>query len=94
MSLGLKRKTVALEPHDDAWDASASRAIEALRGILGDLATDIQHVGSTSIRSIWAKPIVDIAVCARDPSAVRRKGGARAAAGVIFREAGYGGAFG
>ena len=33
-----------------------------LKKILGDTALDIQHVGSTSICSISAKPIIDIAV--------------------------------
>ena len=33
-----------------------------LKKILGDTALDIQHVGSTSICSISAKPIIDIAI--------------------------------
>ena len=62
MTLGLKRGTVALVPHEIAWEAEAARTIERLKGILGDAAVDIQHVGSTSIPAICAKPIVDIAV--------------------------------
>ena len=63
--LGLKRGTVALYPHETAWEREAAATIETLRGILGDAAADIQHVGSTSIPGICAKPIVDIAVAAR-----------------------------
>ena len=62
MTLGLKRGTVALVPHEAAWEAEAARTIEKLKGILGDTAVDIQHVGSTAIPAICAKPIVDIAV--------------------------------
>ena len=62
MSLGLVRKTVRLEAHDPLWDRAAREAIALLRDILGPDARDIQHVGSTAIPSVRAKPIVDIAV--------------------------------
>ena len=62
MTLGLKRGTVALFPHEAAWEEEAARTIETLKRILGGAASDVQHVGSTAIRSIMAKPIVDIAV--------------------------------
>ena len=66
MTLGLKRGTVALVPHEAAWEAEAARTIEKLKGILGNTAVDMQHVGSTAIPTICAKPIVDIAVAVRD----------------------------
>lgn len=66
MTLGLKRGTVALFPHETAWETEAAKTIEALRAILGDAASDLQHVGSTAVRSIMAKPIVDIAVAVND----------------------------
>ena len=64
--LGLRRGTVALYPHETAWEAEAARTIRQLKEILGDAASEIRHVGSTAIRSIKAKPIVDIAVAAAD----------------------------
>lgn len=64
--LGLHRGTVALYPHEAEWEEEAARTIETLRAIVGDAAGDMQHVGSTAIRSIMAKPIVDIAVAAED----------------------------
>ena len=60
--LGLKRGTVALCPHETAWEDEARRTIARLREILGPVIRSIEHVGSTSIRSIKAKPIIDIAV--------------------------------
>ena len=62
MSLGLKRGTVQLEPHDKQWDEAAIQTIKNLKSILGDDAVDIQHIGSTAIPAIKAKPIIDIAV--------------------------------
>ena len=60
--IGLKRGTVRLCDHEKEWELEAQRTIGRLRAILGDAAKDIQHVGSTSIPSIKAKPIIDIAV--------------------------------
>lgn len=71
--LGLKRGTVALVPHETAWEAEAARTIEKLKGILGNVAVDIQHVGSTSIPAICAKPIVDIAVAVRSFADIKEK---------------------
>lgn len=60
--IGLKRGTVALFDHETAWEEEARQTISLLRQILGSAAKGIEHVGSTSIRSIKAKPIIDIAV--------------------------------
>lgn len=62
MSLGLKRETVQLEPYDKQWDETAIQTIKTLKSILGDAAVDIQHIGSTAIPAIKAKPIIYIAV--------------------------------
>ena len=66
MSLGLKRGTVQLEPHDKQWDEVAVQTIKILKSILGDDAIDIQHIGSTAIPAIKAKPIIDIVVGVTD----------------------------
>lgn len=60
--LGLKRGTVALLPHQAAWEQNARNTIQLLKQLLGDTAIDIQHIGSTAILLIHAKPIIDIAV--------------------------------
>ena len=63
MSLGLKRGAVQPEPHDKQWDEIAVQTIKTLKSILGDDAVDIQHIGSTAISVIKAKPIIDIVWC-------------------------------
>ena len=83
--LGLRRGTVALYPHEAEWEAEAARTIETLRAILGDAAGDIQHVGSTAIKSIMAKPIVDIAVAADDFDRVLAKREPLERAGFYYR---------
>ncbi|MCR4713761.1 MAG: GNAT family N-acetyltransferase [Treponemataceae bacterium] len=62
MSIGLKRGTVCLEKHQKAWEDSAEQTIAEIQNALDGIDADVQHVGSTSIKSIKAKPIIDIAV--------------------------------
>lgn len=60
--IGLKRDIVQLYEHEKEWEIEAQNTIVRLKGILGDVIRDIQHVGSTSILIIKAKPIIDIAI--------------------------------
>lgn len=51
---------VVVVPHDSNWFAKFSReSIDVIRA-LGETAQAIHHIGSTSIRGIHAKPIVDM----------------------------------
>ena len=64
--LGLKRGTVELLPHQIMWEKEAEKVILLLKSLLKAIAVDIQHVGSTAIQGISAKPIIDIAIGVRD----------------------------
>lgn len=64
--LGLKRGAVALYPHEKAWETEAQATMARLRQILGPVAVEMAHVGSTAIPTIQAKPILDIAVAVND----------------------------
>ncbi len=64
--IGLKRGTVELCDHEREWEIEAQNTISRLKNILGNVIKDIQHVGSTSIISIKAKPIIDIAMAVDD----------------------------
>ena len=64
--LGLKRGIVVLCPHEKEWETVAAQTICCLKEAFGPNAEDIRHVGSTSVKTICAKPIIDIAVHARD----------------------------
>ena len=83
--LGLKRGTVTLCPHEIEWERIAAETIGMLRPLFGDTVSAIEHVGSTSIRTICAKPILDIACAARDMEAVRARIPILEEAGVFFR---------
>lgn len=64
--IGLKRGAVKLCEHEKEWEFEAQNTISRLKKILGNVIKDIQHVGSTSILSIKAKPIIDIALAVDD----------------------------
>lgn len=71
MELGVIEGTVRLAEHDPEWAEEAKRTIACLKDLLkGQEISDYQHVGSTSIISIPAKPIIDIAVAIKDESVV------------------------
>ena len=63
-------KHVVVLPYDAAWaqDFAAIRA--EIEDALGDLALRIEHVGSTSVPGLSAKPIIDIDIVVRDGSAL------------------------
>ena len=63
---GLKRGTVLLAPHQEEWTQNAKRTIQVLNRLLEPITVDIQHIGSTAILSIHAKPIIDLVVGVRN----------------------------
>jgi GrpB-like predicted nucleotidyltransferase (UPF0157 family) len=70
--IGLERDTIRLEPHNPEWALLYERERARLGAALGDHVLDLQHVGSTAIPGIWAKPILDsaAAVAAYEAAAV------------------------
>ncbi len=60
--LGLPKGTVKLEPHSERWRQLFAEEAAQIREAIGEIITSIEHIGSTSINGIAAKPIIDIAV--------------------------------
>lgn len=85
MSLGLRRGTVRLEPHDPRWEEEAGKTIEMIKCILGEDAVDVQHVGSTAIPAIAAKPIIDLVIGVKDMSQVLQYNDRLLKEGIYFR---------
>lgn len=63
--IGLKRGTVKLLPHNPKWSEAFEKERKLLTKALDGMVVDIQHIGSTSIPGIPAKPIIDISVAIR-----------------------------
>ena len=54
------RRKVQLVPHDPSWAAQAAVESARLAGAIGETLIRIEHVGSTSIPGIRAKPTIDL----------------------------------
>lgn len=57
-----------LSPYDPAWKDTFHEFARVYEDALGDLITRIEHVGSTAIVGIAAKPIIDIDLVMSDYS--------------------------
>jgi GrpB-like predicted nucleotidyltransferase (UPF0157 family) len=66
MKIGLNNFIVELYDHQIEWEQNAKETIEYLKNRFGDLIVDIEHIGSTSIKTIKAKPIIDLVVGMKD----------------------------
>ena len=84
--IGLQRGTVRLVPYTKEWEILFKREKLLLKQILGGLALDIQHVGSTAIPDMPAKPIIDIAVGIKTVNNFGECTKPLQSAGYLFRE--------
>ena len=55
-----------IEPYSDRWPREFSRIGRALRGVLGERALRIDHIGSTSVPGLAAKDTIDVQVTVAD----------------------------
>jgi GrpB-like predicted nucleotidyltransferase (UPF0157 family) len=54
------RGPIVIDDYDPAWADRFAAARSALHEVLGDLIIDAEHVGSTSVPGLPAKPVIDI----------------------------------
>lgn len=59
-------QTILLKPYDDRWPALFEREKNRISKILRDRALMIEHIGSTSVPGLTAKPIIDILLVVDD----------------------------
>jgi len=60
--MGLKKGTVIIEEYNLNWKNQFEEEKKNLEEIFKDIAITIEHIGSTSIEELSAKPIIDIAI--------------------------------
>ncbi len=53
-------RTVEVIPYDPRWPAMFEEEAALLHRILGEVAVQVHHIGSTSVPGLAAKPIIDI----------------------------------
>lgn len=57
---------VTLVPYDPAWPQHFAREAERIKAALGDRALRVEHIGSTAVPRLVAKPIIDILLVVAD----------------------------
>ncbi|MGD8833145.1 MAG: GrpB family protein, partial [Pseudomonadales bacterium] len=53
---------------DPSWPESFRRLADLIHNVLGELALEVEHVGSTSVPGLPAKPVIDIDLIVTDSS--------------------------
>lgn len=64
----MKTKKVFVAPYDCAWKSDFEKIKSEIECAIGELIIGIEHVGSTSVEGMSAKPCIDIDVIIRDYS--------------------------
>lgn len=78
---------VDVRPYDPAWPALAAAARRELEALPG-LWADMEHIGSTSVPGLAAKPVVDLLAAVDDLAAVASRDDVLAGLGYTRRHAG------
>src|SRR4051812_15162478 len=55
---------VRIVDYDSTWPVMAERKLRRIRGALGGVAVRLEHVGSTAVPGLAAKPIIDLQLSA------------------------------
>jgi GrpB-like predicted nucleotidyltransferase (UPF0157 family) len=67
---------IVVSEYDDDWPALFERIAAPVRRALADLRAEVEHVGSTAVPGLAAKPVIDIDVVVRAaddmPKAIER----------------------
>ncbi len=58
----MSQLTIRVESYDEAWPRRFAELGERLRGALGDVAHRIDHIGSTAVPGLAAKPVIDVQI--------------------------------
>jgi GrpB-like predicted nucleotidyltransferase (UPF0157 family) len=66
--LGRQNKAITIVPYHEKWEVEFRLLKKHLAENLHDFKIEIEHVGSTAINGLWAKPIldVDIIICEKN----------------------------
>jgi GrpB-like predicted nucleotidyltransferase (UPF0157 family) len=65
---GIERREIRLAEYDPSWPERYRQHAQSITEALGEALVSIEHVGSTSVPGVAAKPIIDIVVVVGDSS--------------------------
>ena len=64
----MKTNKVTVLPYDEAWETDFEKIKEEIEAVAGDIIIGIEHVGSTAVKGLSAKPCIDIDIVIADYS--------------------------
>lgn len=64
---GREEREIRIEPYSDDWPRRFSVERKRIETALGATARRIEHIGSTAVPGLAAKPVIDILVSVEDP---------------------------
>jgi GrpB-like predicted nucleotidyltransferase (UPF0157 family) len=79
------RRKVELVPHDLTWSSQAAAESARLAAAIGQTLIRVEHVGSTAIPGIAAKPTIDLMPVVRDLAALDARRPQVEALGYVWR---------
>ena len=75
---------IVVAAYDPAWPKHAETEIERVAAALSGTVDAVEHIGSTSVPGLAAKPIIDIMAAAPDLDAARARTPGLGALGYVF----------
>ena len=64
----MRTARVIVTPYDEAWEYAFDQIKMEIEAEIGDIILGIEHIGSTSVKGLSAKPCIDIDVIIKDYS--------------------------
>src|SRR6266851_4979557 len=77
--------SITLVEYDPVWHGNFAREAQRIKAALGGRAIEVEHVGSTSVPGLMAKPIIDILLVVADSADEPSYVPALEAAGYVLR---------
>jgi GrpB-like predicted nucleotidyltransferase (UPF0157 family) len=66
---GIEKRSLVLADYDPQWPQRYAEHEQRIRAALGSAAIQVEHIGSTSVPGLAAKPIIDVLVTVEDITA-------------------------
>ena len=64
-------KSIVVSDYNPAWPAMFEQERKSLQGVIGPVVLTIEHMGSTAVPGLAAKPIIDLLVGVRNLTEAR-----------------------
>lgn len=63
---GPEKRPIVIEPYSPTWPAMFEEHRSRIKNALGSVACRVDHIGSTAVTGLAAKPIIDVQVSVQD----------------------------